>query len=228
MALEKAIIANTVTGERIPVLFNPEEYTIQRGMNWATVAVPGLSAPILQFVSGGQQVLEMELFLDTREGHKEGSRQVVQPQEDVRRLTRMVTDLMEIEPTTHAPPVLLFTWASLAFSCVLARCTQRFTMFLPSGVPVRARVGVTFAEFRNAELEAKEVKRETADFTKHRVVGQGQSLHGLAAAEYGDPRRWRVIAARNGVETPRRVAAGTALVLPRLPWRDPLTGKVTG
>lgn len=228
MALEKALITNTVTAERIPVLFNPEEYSVQRGMNYAQVPVPGLSAPILQFVSGGQQVLEMELFLDTREGHREGSRQVVQPQEDVRRLTRMVTDLMEIEPTTHAPPVLLFTWGSLAFSCVLARCIQRFTLFLPSGIPIRARLTVTLAEFRNAELEAKEVKRETADFTKRRTVAEGQSLPGLAAAEYGDPRFWRVLAARNGIERPRRLAAGTALVLPKLPWRDPATGKVTG
>ena len=94
-------------------------------MNYAQVPVPGLSAPILQFVSGGQQVLEMELFLDTREGHREGSRQIVQPQEDVRRLTRMITDLMEIEPTTHAPPVLLFTWGSLAFSWLSRRVWLR-------------------------------------------------------------------------------------------------------
>ena len=81
---------------------------------------------------------------------------------------------------------------------------------------------------RNAELEAKAVKRETADFTKRRVVAEGQSLPGLAAEEYGDPRLWRVIAARNGVEAPRCLAAGTALVLPKLPWRDPVTGRVTG
>ncbi len=228
MALEKATITNTVTGERIPVLFNPEEYAIQRGMNFAQVPVPGLSAPILQFVSGGQQSLEMELFLDSREGHREGSRQVIEAGEDVRRLTRMITDLMNIEPTTHAPPVLLFTWASLAFTCVLARCTQRFTLFLPSGAPVRARLQVSFAEFRNAELEAKEVKRETADFTKRRLVGEGQSLPGIAAAEYRDPRLWRVVAIRNDVQQPRRVAAGTALVLPKLPYRDPVTGRFFG
>ena len=77
------------------------------------------------------------------------------------RWSRQVTDLMNIEPSTHAPPVLLFTWASLSFTCVLARATQRFMMFLPDGTPVRARLQVTFNEFRNVDLEAKEVKRET-------------------------------------------------------------------
>ncbi len=68
---------------------------------------------------------------------------------------------MNIDPTTHAPPVLLFSWASLTFTCVLAKATQRFIMFLPDGSPVRARLQVSFHEFRNVDLEAKEIKRET-------------------------------------------------------------------
>ena len=45
MALEKAIITNTVTGAKIPVMFNPEEYTVNREINYAQTAIPGLSAP---------------------------------------------------------------------------------------------------------------------------------------------------------------------------------------
>ena len=72
MALEKATITNTVTGERIPVLFNPEEYTVQRDINYAQSASPGSSAPLLQFVNGNLQTLEMELFLDTLRGAPRG------------------------------------------------------------------------------------------------------------------------------------------------------------
>src|SRR5215831_4304759 len=154
MAFEKAIVTNTVTGDHIPVLFNPEEYTLNRDINYAQAAIPGLSAPILQFVHGNMQTLEMELFLDTYEQHREGSRVLNQAQEDVRNLTRKITDLMNINATTHAPPVLLFTWASLSFTCVLARASQRFIMFLPDGTPVRAKVQVTFNEFRNVDFEA--------------------------------------------------------------------------
>ena len=53
--------------------FNPEEYTLSRDINYAQAAIPGLSAPILQFVNGNMQTLEMELFLDTYEEHKVGS-----------------------------------------------------------------------------------------------------------------------------------------------------------
>jgi nucleoid-associated protein YgaU len=222
MALEKATITNTVTGERIPVLFNPEEYTVSRDVNYAQAAVPGLSAPILQFVSGNLQTLEMELLVDTYEAHGN----VNQAGDDVRTLTRRITELMAIDPTTHAPPVLLFTWSSLVFTCVLARTTQRFVMFRPDGTPVRARLQVTFNEFRNVELETKEIKRETADYSKRYDVGQGQTLSGVAAEVYGDPALWRPIALRNEIDDPRELPLGARLLIPSLPYRDPETGDV--
>lgn len=226
MPLEKAVLTNTVTGEKIPVQFNPEEYTLSRNINYAQTAVPGLSAPILQFVSGNLQTLEMELFLDSLEQHKVAGSVTNQAQSDVRVLARKVTDLMSIQPSTHAPPVLLFAWGSLAFTCVLANVTQRFVMFLPDGTPVRARLTVTLNEYRNVDLEAKEIKRETADYTKTHIISQGETLAIIAARAYGDARLWRPIALRNDIEDPRHLPVGKQLALPQLPYRDPLSGKV--
>jgi len=226
VALEKALITNTVTGEHVPVQFNPEEYTVNRDVNYAQTAIPGLSAPVLQFVNGSMQTLEMELFLDSYEEHKVGDRVINAAKSDVRVLTRKVTDLMNIQSSTHAPPILLFTWASLSFTCVLARAVQKYTMFLPDGTPVRATLSVTFNEFVSVEQEAKDVKRETADFTKRHVAGQGETLWSIAAATYGDPRLWRVIAIANAIDRPRPLPIGARLVLPNLPYRDPDTGAV--
>jgi nucleoid-associated protein YgaU len=223
---EKAIITNTVTGQKTPVMFNPEEYTVNRDNNFAQTAVPGLSAPLIQFVHGNMQTLEMELFVDSYEAHRDGSRVLNQAGDDVRILAAQVTDLMNIDPTTHAPPVLLFTWGTLSFTCVLARASQRFIMFLPTGIPVRARIQVTFNEFRNVDLEAKEIKRETADFSKFYVVAQGETLSAIAARTYGNPALWRPIALRNQIDTPRALTIGTRLLIPQLPFRDPETGEV--
>jgi nucleoid-associated protein YgaU len=209
-------------------MFNPEEYTLQREVSYAQVAIPGLSAPLVQFVHGNQQTLQMELFLDTYEQHKDGDRVVNQAGEDVRKLTRKVTDLMAIDPALHAPPVVLFTWASLSFTCVVASVTQKFVMFLPSGVPVRARLEVKLAEFLNSELEAKEIKRETADYSKLHVVSQGETLSDVAARVYQDATRWRPIALRNGIDDPRKLTVGQRLLIPLLPYRDPDTGQVVG
>jgi len=227
-ALEKATLTNTVTGEHVEVLFNPEEYTVSRDNNFAQMAVPGLRAPLLQFVHGNMQTLQMELLVDTYETHTSGSRTVSQAGDDVRRLTTKITGLMDIDPETHAPPVVLFTWGSLSFTCVLAKVSERFILFLPSGVPVRARLQVTFNEFTNADLEAKETKRQTADFTEARVVGEGETLSGIAARVYGKPDLWRPIALANAIDDPRRLPVGLSLRVPRLPFHDPATGEVIG
>jgi hypothetical protein len=227
MALEKAIITNCVTLEKIRVLFNPEEYTLNKDINYAQAAVPGLSGPILQFVNGNMATLELELLLDSYEGYDEGSTKV-QPRSDVRDLTRKVTGLMEINSKTHAPPLLMFTWGSLSFECVLARVSQRFIMFLPDGTPVRARLQTTFNEYLDPEREAKRVNRQTADFSKEHVVSQGETLSRIAGKLYEDPRLWRPIAIFNGIADPRAIRAGQRLLAPALPFVDPDTGERFG
>lgn len=225
-SLEKALITNNDTGEEVEVLFNPEEYSLSKDNNFAQIAVPGLRSPLLQFVNGNMQTLEMELLVDSYESHKSGSKTVNQARQDVRDLTSRITSLLNINPETHAPPVVIFTWGSLSFTCVLAKVSQRFIMFRPDGVPVRARLQVTFNEFTNADLEAKEVKRETVDFSQLYVVGQGETLSGIAARVYRNSALWRPIALRNQVENPMALTVGQRLLIPRLPFRDPETGEV--
>jgi hypothetical protein len=225
-SLEKALIINDVTGDRVPVLFNPEEYSVNTDVNYAQAAVPGRGAPILQFVHGNMQTLEMELLIDTYEEHRDGSRVLNQAGDDVRTLTRKITDLLTINPAIHAPPPLMFTWGSLSFFCVLAKANQRFIMFRPDGVPVRARLQVTFNEFTNLDFEAKETKRETADFSKSYVVGEGEVLSAIAGRTYDKAALWRAIALRNQIDDPRALPLGLQLSIPPLPFRDPETGEV--
>ncbi len=219
MALEKAQIRNTVTGVAYDVLFNPEQYTVNRANNFAPVAIPGLRSPLLQFSHGEMKTLQMDLFFDSREKHTVGSRTRTEANGDVREVLRGFLSLMDINAHTHAPPVLLFIWGSLHFQCVLASANQKYTMFREDGCPVRATVTVTFNEYTNAEMEAKEIKRNTADYTKIHEVTQGETLAGIANEVYGNPALWRPIALRNGLDDPRRLTPGRKLLIPRLPFR---------
>jgi LysM repeat protein len=219
--LERATILNTITQDSLTVYCNPEEYTLNQDNNFAQAAVPGLRAPLLQFVSGNMQTLEMELLVDTY-----STPTPLNAKQDVRELTRQITDLMNIDPSTHAPPVLIFAWGLLSFTCVLARVSQRFIMFREDGVPVRARLQVTFNQFENAELEAKETKRETADYSQLHTVHQGETLSSIATKVYQNPTLWRPIARHNQLADPRVLEVGRQLLIPRLPFRDPETGEV--
>src|ERR1700733_10092527 len=198
--IEKAIITNTISGVKTPVMFNPTEYTVAQDINYAKAAIPGLSQPILQFVNGNVPTLEMELFLDTNEQVQINGRTVAAAGSDVRTFTQQITTLMTIDSTTHAPPVIVFTWSSLSFTCVLARTTQKFVMFLGDGTPVRARLQVSFQGYNNASTESKEIKRQTADYSKNWIVAQGDTLSKIAGVVYGNPALWRPIGLNNGLD----------------------------
>lgn len=216
MALAKARITIEHTGQQFDVMFNPEEYSLNKDNNYASQAIPGLSSPILQFVHGNLRTLEMELFFDTTDVRT-----------DVRNETQKVVDLLKIDSQLHAPPVVRVAWGSLQLRCVLARANQKFIKFLEDGRPTRARVTVSFSEFIDPEREAKEVNRQTADFSKAYTVQAGDTLTAIAFRFYEDPALWRPIAVANHIDDPRAIAPGQALHVPALPFTDPASGEVT-
>lgn len=216
MALAKARITVEHTGQVVEVMFNPEEYSLNKDNTYASQAIPGLSSPVLQFVNGNLRTLEMELFFDTTDARR-----------DVRTETAKVVDLLKIDRDLHAPPVLQVAWGSLQLRCVLARANQKFLKFLEDGRPTRARVTVSFSEFVDPAREAREVNRQTADFSKVYVVQPGDTLSAIAVRFYENPASWRPIAIANGIDVPRALEPGQELHVPSLPFTDPESGEVT-
>ncbi len=215
MGLTKAKITVEHSQAFIEVMFNPEEYSLNRDNNFASQPIPGLGSPLIQFAHGNLRTLEMELLFDTYEKLS-----------DVRLETQKFIQLMEIDPALHAPPILIVAWASLQFRCVLTRANQKFLLFLDDGRPVRARITASFTEFIDPAHEAMQVKRETADFTKQHTVLQGETIAGIAFKYYADPTLWRPIARLNRLDDPRALRAGQPLAIPSVPFRDSATGEV--
>jgi len=189
------------------VIFNPAEYSLETGNQFASTPLPGLSNPVLSWVSGDADTLTMELFFDTYT-NKGGS--------DVREETKKISRLLEIDPELHAPPPVKFVWGGLEFNAVIERLTQRFTMFLENGVPVRATLNVTFKEYKTIEEQLNPKPKRSSDWTKFRVIAEGDQLYLIAAAEYGDPVLWRRIADANDIENPRLLQPGMEIRLPPL------------
>ena len=208
-------------GKPIQVLFNPAEYSIEKGNTFQSTSLPGLSTPVTQFVTGNADTLTMELYFDTyAKSSRHGN--VVQ-REDVRNYTRKIANLMEIDKDLHAPPLCEFSWGpplgtpeGFQFRGIIEKVSQRFTYFLDDGTPVRATLNVTFKEYKTVREQLEQIGRQSADRTKQREFKQGDALWLFANREYGDPELWRVIADRNSLENPRIIAPGTELELPPL------------
>ena len=196
----------------LDVQFNPTEYTLSKGAQIAEIGIYGIDSPILQFVRGQNQRLTLDLYFDTsRDGLDESATPVTD-------LTEPFFQLVKMQPATHAPPRIQFTWGlGLSFKAIVESVQQKFTLFNPNGVPLRATLSMVFREYKTLEDQLVELKLESADHTKVHVVRRGETLSAIAAALYGDPRQWRTIADMNPeVTNPRRPAPGTLLVIPPL------------
>lgn len=202
MGLTKATITPE-GGTAIPVLFNPTQYSLDRGNQISELGVPGLAAPVLQYVRGNARTLSMELFFDTYEAGT-----------DVRKHTGKIYGLLDIVAAKHRPPICTFAWGQFNLKCLLERVSGRFTLFLEDGTPVRATLNVSFKEYLEVEVLVKGPPTQSADHAKTYVVRRGDTLSSIAAAEYDDPAMWRTIATANGIADPMSVRPGAVLKLP--------------
>jgi len=200
--LGKATITNTATSERFQVMYNPDELRLEQGNNFAEVGIPGLNAPPVQYVRGKARTLAMDLFFDSYE-----------TDQDVRSHTGPLVKLLDKQPLTKAPPVLLFSVGQVNFQCVLVDASQRFTMFRRDGTPVRSTISVRFQEFVRVEIEI-ERGLFIGPPTLHNVV-RSETASAIAAAVLGDPARWREVAEANGIDDPLNIPPGLTLQVPQ-------------
>ncbi len=214
--------------KEIEVLFNPTEFTLNKGAQIAEIAIPGLDAPVLQFVRGQTETLTLDLFFDSTET---GTGDDAQP---VTMYTDAFYQLIKIDPETHAPPVCAFDWGGVIgfpgswlddrwatqsrykFQCIVESVRQRFTFFNPTGYPLRATLTVTLREYNSLDQQIDAIRFESPDRTRTHVVQRGDTLNRLAADAYDDARRWRVIAYENNIEDPLDLKPGTILKVPPL------------
>jgi hypothetical protein len=211
LGLEHATLTNVskLKQTAIAVQFNPTEYGIDRGSSFAELQVPGLRTPLLQFVRGEAQTLNLELFLDGTDKRASSN-----PDDTVEgRLTKL-RQFVEIDKDLHAPPVCLFQWRQVKFTGVVTSLKEKYSLFDETGKILRARVTLSLKSYEAVPVQLREIDKHSPDRTRVRVLREGETLAAVSAEVYGDPRLWRIIAEANDIDRPRFVAPGTALYVP--------------
>lgn len=212
-SLTKARIINLdQVGIPIECLFNPKEYTFAKQNSWAEEKTPGSNTTPLTFGGGQPATLQMQLFFDTY-GEKK----------DVRGHTDAIWELMMVDESLRdsqnkwgRPPTVLFQWGTTwSFKAVITSVTQKFTLFLPIGTPVRATLDVSFRQIADTK-QLKPQNPTSGGVGGERVwtVKEGDTLAWIAHTEYGDPTQWRLIADANRLTNVRRLTPGLVLMIP--------------
>lgn len=213
-SLTRAVIINLDRpGPPITCLFNPKEYRFSKSNTWSPGVVPGTNLPRLDFAGGQSATLQMQLFFDT---YAQGL--------DVRKAyTDAIWALMLVDETLidtntlkGRPPRVLFQWGSTwLFEAVITAITQTFTLFLPTGIPVRATLDVTFQQFKDEKLFPRQNPSSGGRGGERLwTVRAGDTLPLIAYKHYGDCARWPLIADANRLQYIRRLTPGTVLVIP--------------
>jgi hypothetical protein len=231
MPLQKAkfqrLNSNFGVDKELLVQFNPTEFTLNKSAQIAEIAVPGLDMPILQFVRGQTETLTLDLFFDSTEA---GMGESVMP---VTFYTDDFYQLIKINPETHAPPICAFDWGGFGFpgstmteqwstqdrtqfQCIVESVRQRYTLFSPNGDPLRATLTVTLREYKTLEQQIDQIRFQSPDHTRTRVVQRGDTLSRIAGDAYGDAAQWRGIADHNAIDDPLDLRPGAILEIPPL------------
>jgi nucleoid-associated protein YgaU len=204
----------TERGDRIDCLFNPAELTISKSNSWNAGQSKGRNAPELRFQGGQSATLSLHLTFDTT---RDGT--------DVSEHTTKLLDLMKVDANlpgadrgrnSARPPWVEFHWGKLhSFRAIVDRLQIRFTYFASDGMPLRAKVELSLKQWKDeAELPLQNPTSSTPVVHTVHTLTPGETLDRLAAEHYGDPTRWRLIAAANDVVDPLDLTAGTTLVIP--------------
>lgn len=209
----KATLAEVKGSTKLTFRFNPKEYSISKSATWnrpTNKSAKHASKP--EFGGVQPQSVSMELFFDDWEN----------PNAD---LVKDIQTLLDwLKPTSDSlnkkkpqPQILEFQWGSnqslSQFKGFLKSVSVKYTMFKPDGKPVRATANIALEEVPSDPEKTNPTSGSLAGRRTH-VITNGDSLHSIAYAEYGDPSLWRALAQFNGIDDPLRLKPGTRLMLP--------------
>lgn len=195
-------------GSVIEVCFNPTEYSLDKTNVYSEAAIPGLGSPIIQFNRGNIRTLSLELLLDTYSNGKG---------EDLKeKYINKLEQLVEMDGELHAPPPCKVLWGTLEFTGVLESLRKKYVLFSEDGTPVRARVTLSFKEYKPVEIQVKESPASSPDRTKRYLIKEGDSLWQISDEAYGEPGYWRFIADANNIDNPELLETGREIIIPPL------------
>lgn len=222
--LVKLTIVSREAGEKllpkIPKIFqamyNPTEFDKNLTVDYKCKDTPGSNTKELSFYKTNTGDVSFELLFDATgasvnsiQGRAAHLLQGVDAQIE---LFHALT--VEREPESHEPRVLTLVWGTFIFHCRLKSSSVKYTLFSPSGRPLRATLSVKFKGHEKRIYNEAISKLFSPDLTKIHLVKAGETLPIIAARTYEDDSLYLEIARINKLKNFRALRPGMELILP--------------
>ena len=202
-------------GNAYSVMINPAELTEQLGIGYQKEVTPGHTGTPMKFVSMKPSTVSFSLVLD-------GTGVVPPPTQKARGLSvrdhlkALREGVYKLDSETHQPNHVRLVWGSYIFYGRLTSLSTQYTLFSPNGEPLRARVSLSFVEFKTKSGESRENDMHSPDLSHSVEVVEGDTLPLLCRRIYGDERYYMAVARFNDLDDFRRLRPGTRLHFPPL------------
>lgn len=201
----------TVNGDTpFEALINPEEYTHISSIKYAENKALGPGGEKKYSKSVPDKIEFKEMVLDGT-GVVPGTNTTVLKQVALLRKVAYTYD-----GTEHEPPVVEVSWGPLLFKARLESLDVKYTLFKPSGEPLRARVTLKFTAFTTTEEVFRSASMESPDLTHLVEVKAGDTLPLLCHRIYKDSSYYLAVAEFNQLRNFRALVPGQFLRFPPL------------
>jgi hypothetical protein len=208
----------------IEVCFNPKEYSLEKSVEWDAEKA-FTDAPQPEFKAPKPMELSVTLQFDTYEERTNVRDKWVR---QIEKLTMMTKEFdkdgasaSKTDKQKYRPPTILFVWGRFVFKGVIESLSQKYTMFLSDGTPVRAECALKMRNVLDAAVDSgtdTKFSKGSGQGTPYDVK-DGDRLDLIAAQKLGDAGRWAEIAAMNDIVDAGKIAGsdGVRMVKIMLP-----------
>jgi hypothetical protein len=200
------------TAATFDVQINPADFKHHCGVRYDEKKSLGQTANTPRYATVGDERVSFSLVLD-------GTGIVPPPangqRDDVKTLMQKLNAIVyQYLPMTKEPPYVRLLWGTLIFFSRLESMATQYTLFKPSGEPLRAKVDLSFvgaASKKEAELVSN---REPDTSPSVAYLRDGQTLGELCQEQYGDPHYMLTVARYNKLPNILNLQAGQRILLP--------------
>lgn len=198
---------------RFEVLINPADFKHSAGISYDKQKALGEAAANPKFSAMDEEKISFALVLDGTGVVPGAGREPVPVKKQVKQLNKVVYRYVGEK---HEPPHVRLLWGSLIFFGRLESMSTQYTLFKPSGEPLRAKVDLSFVGAMSKK-EGELVSNRSSPDLSHRVqVREGDTLPLLCDRIYGDPGYYIDVARVNNLTDFRRLEPGRQLHFPPL------------
>lgn len=196
------------------VMLNPAEFKHSFGISYDKKKTQGQAAADPKFSAIDAEKVAFTIILD-------GTGVVpAAPNAAPKDVKTLVADLNKVVyqyiGTRHEPGHVRLLWGSLIFFGRLESMSTQYTLFRPSGAPLRAKLDLSFTGAMSKQESALVSNRSSPDLSHRVVVREGDTLPLLCHHFYGDPSYYIEVARFNRLVEFRQLVPGTKLHFPPL------------